>query len=200
APSDLGRVRLCVSAGEALPAEIFRRWKERFGVEILDGIGTTECLHMFISNRLGAVRPGSSGQVVPGYEAEVVDERGQSVPAGDVGSLRIKGGSIMAGYWNQPEKTAQALHGDWIETGDKYSRDAEGYFWYQGRSDDMMKVKGAWVSPVEVEGALIQHPAVLQAAVVGRKDAEGLVKPKAFVVLKAGAPSSDLEGELLAFA
>jgi benzoate-CoA ligase family protein len=196
----LESLRLCVSAGEALPAEIFLRWKERFGVEIIDGIGTTECLHMFISNRPGAVKPGTSGQVVPGYEAAVVDETGGPVAKGEIGNLRIKGGSIMAGYWNQPEKTSQTLVGDWIETGDKYSQDADGYFWYSGRSDDMLKVKGAWVSPVEVEAALIQHPAVLLAAVVGHKDGEGLVKPKAFVVLKdSGAASPGLGEELRTF-
>jgi benzoate-CoA ligase family protein len=197
---DLSSVRLCVSAGEALPADIFRRWRDRFGVEIIDGIGTTEALHMFISNRAGAVRPGSSGLPVPGYEAAIVDEAGRAVPAGEIGNLRIKGDSIMAGYWNQPEKTRATLFGDWMETGDKYYQDAEGYFWYCGRSDDMLKVKGAWVSPVEVEAALVQHPAVLQAAVVGHKDAEGLVKPRAFVVLKdAGATTSALAEELKAF-
>jgi benzoate-CoA ligase family protein len=201
APGGLGRVRLCVSAGEALPADIFLRWKERYGVEIIDGIGTTECLHMFISNRPGAVRPGSSGQIVPGYEAAIVDEAGRPVASGEIGNLRIKGESVMAGYWNQPEKTRRVLVDGWIETGDKYARDEDGYFWYSGRSDDMLKVKGAWVSPVEVEAALIQHPAVLQAAVVGKKDAEGLVKPKAFVVLKAPTGGeTGLGEELLAFA
>jgi benzoate-CoA ligase len=198
---DLSSLRLCVSAGEALPADIFLRWRERFGVEIIDGIGTTETLHMFISNRAGAVRPGSSGVPVPGYEAAIVDEWGRAVPAGEIGNLRIKGDSIMAGYWNQDEKTRATLFGDWIETGDKYYQDADGYFWYCGRSDDMLKVKGAWVSPVEVEAVLIQHPAVLQAAVVGHKDAEGLIKPRAFVVLKdSGATTGGLADELKAFA
>jgi benzoate-CoA ligase len=197
---DLSSLRLCVSAGEALPADIFLRWRERFGVEIIDGIGTTEALHMFISNHPGAVRPGSSGVPVPGYEAAIVDESGRAVPAGEIGNLRIKGDSIMAGYWNQHEKTRATLFGDWIETGDKYYQDADGYFWYCGRSDDMLKVKGAWVSPVEVEAALIQHPAVLQAAVVGHKDEEGLIKPRAFVVLKdGGAATGGLAEELKAF-
>jgi benzoate-CoA ligase family protein len=197
---DLSSLRLCVSAGESLPADIFLRWKDRFGVEIVDGIGTTECLHMFISNRPGEVRPGSSGKVVPGYEAMVVNEVGQPVARGEIGNLRVKGGSIMAEYWNQPEKTKATLLGDWIETGDKYYEDEDGYFWHCGRSDDMMKVSGAWVSPVEVESALIQHAAVLQAAVVAHKDAEGLVKPKAFVVLKDPAAASDgLAEELKAF-
>ena len=198
---DLASLRLCVSAGESLPADIFLRWKDRYGVEIIDGIGTTECLHMFISNRPGAVKPGSSGQPVPGYEAAIVDERGAPVAPGEIGNLRIKGDSIMSGYWNQPEKTAAALRGGWIETGDKYYQDADGYFWHCGRSDDMLKVKGAWVSPVEVEAALIQHPALLQAAVVGHKDAEGLIKAKAFVVLKDPSQASDaLAAELMTFA
>jgi benzoate-CoA ligase len=197
---DLSSLRLCVSAGEALPADIFVRWKERFGVEIIDGIGTTEALHMFISNRPGSVRPGSSGLPVPGYEAAIVDETGQPVPPGEIGNLRVKGDSLMAGYWNQHEKTKATLFGPWIETGDKYYQDADGYFWYCGRSDDMLKVSGAWVSPVEVEATLIQHAAVLQAAVVGCKDLEGLVKPKAFVVLKdPAAATGDLAEELKAF-
>jgi benzoate-CoA ligase family protein len=197
---DLSSLRLCVSAGESLPADIYLRWKKRFGVEIVDGIGTTECLHMFISNRPGEVRPGSSGRPVPGYEAAVVDEAGRPVARGEIGNLRVKGESIMAGYWNQPEKTKATLVGDWIETGDKYYEDEDGYFWHCGRSDDMMKVSGAWVSPVEVESALIQHAAVLQAAVVAHKDAEGLVKPKAFVVLKDPAAACDaLAEELKAF-
>jgi benzoate-CoA ligase len=197
---DLASVRLCVSAGEALPEEIFLRWRQRIGVEILDGIGTTEILHIFLSNRAGAVRPGSSGVPVPGYEAEVVDESGRALPPGEVGDLRVKGDSTMAFYWNQHEKTKAALFGDWIHTGDKYLRDVDGYFWYQGRADDMLKVSGAWVSPVEVEATLLKHPAVLQAAVVGHEDADRLVKPKAFVVLKdAGLASPALAGELQAF-
>ncbi|HEU0093007.1 MAG TPA: benzoate-CoA ligase family protein [Vicinamibacteria bacterium] len=201
AREDLASLRLCVSAGESLPADIFLRWQDRYGVEIIDGIGTTECLHMFISNRPGAVKPGSSGQPVPGYDAAIVDERGAPVAPGEIGNLRIKGDSIMSGYWNQPEKTSAALRGGWIETGDKYYQDADGYFWHCGRSDDMLKVKGAWVSPVEVEAALIQHPALLQAAVVGHKDAEGLIKAKAFVVLRDPSLASDaLAAELMTFA
>jgi benzoate-CoA ligase len=197
----LASLRLCVSAGESLPADLFLRWKDRYGVEIIDGIGTTEVLHMFISNRPGAVKPGSSGEPVPGYEAAIVDERGAPVARGEIGNLRVKGDSIMAGYWNQPEKTKATLFGDWIETGDKYYQDPDGYYWYCGRSDDMLKVKGAWVSPVEVESALIQHPAVLQAAVVGHKDTEGLIKAKAFVVLKDPSLASDtLSAELMTFA
>ncbi len=197
---DLSSLRLCVSAGEALPPDIYRRWHERFGVEILDGIGTTEILHIFLSNRAGQVKPGSSGLPVPGYEAVVVDDEGGPVPQGEVGNLRVKGDSTMAFYWNQHEKTKEVLFGPWIQTGDKYYRDEEGYFWYCGRSDDMLKVSGMWVSPVEVENTLAAHPAVLEAAVVGQEDADSLVKPKAFVVLRDkshGTPG--LEAELRQF-
>jgi benzoate-CoA ligase len=197
---DLSSLRLCVSAGEALPEEIYARFRERFGVEIIDGIGTTEILHIFLSNRPGAVRAGSSGLPVPGYEAVIVDEAGQPVPRGEVGDLRVKGDSTMAFYWNQHEKTKAVLHGPWIHTGDKYSQDADGYFWYRGRADDMLKVSGAWVSPVEVEATLVKHPAVLQAAVVGHEDGDRLIKPKAFVVLKDPSQAGpELASELKAF-
>jgi benzoate-CoA ligase len=197
---DLSSLRLCVSAGEALPEEIYRRWRERFGVEVLDGIGTTEILHIFLSNRPGASRPGASGQAVPGYEAIVVDDEGRPVPAGEVGNLRVKGDSTMAYYWNKHDKTKETLFGAWIQTGDKYSLDADGYFWYAGRADDMLKVGGIWVSPIEVEATLIRHQAVLEAAVVGKEDDDRLVKPKAFVVLKDHAQASPaLADELKAF-
>jgi benzoate-CoA ligase len=197
---DLSSLRLCVSAGEALPDEIYSRWKERFGVEIIDGIGTTEILHIFLSNRPGAARPGSTGLPVPGYEAIIVDDAGLPVKQGEIGNLRVKGESTMAYYWNKHEKTKDTLHGHWIQTGDKYYQDADGYFWYAGRADDMLKVGGIWVSPVEVENTLIRHPAVLEAAVVGHEDTDRLVKPKAFVVLKepAGA-GSGLAEELKGF-
>ncbi len=197
---DLSSLRLCVSAGEALPEEIYRRWLERFGVEIIDGIGTTEILHIFLSNLPGAVRPGSSGLPVPGYEAAIVDDEGRPVPRGEIGNLRVKGDSIMACYWNKHDKTRETLFGPWIQTGDKYWQDEDGYFWYAGRADDMLKVGGIWVSPVEVEATLIKHPAVLEAAVVGKEDEERLVKPKAFVVLKdPAAASPGLVDELRAF-
>ena len=151
---DLSSLRLCVSAGEALPADLYRRWHERFGVEIVDGIGTTETGHIFLSNRPGAVRPGSSGLPVPGYECAVVDDEGRPVPAGEIGNLRVRGDSTMAYYWNQHEKTKATLIGPWIQTGDKYHQDADGYYWYDGRGDDMLKVGGIWVSPVEVEATL----------------------------------------------
>jgi benzoate-CoA ligase len=181
---DFSSVRLCVSAGEALPGDIFERWRRCFGVEIVDGIGTTEMLHIFLSNRPGACRPGSSGVPVPGYEARIVDEEGRPVERGEIGNLRVRGDSAMACYWNQHDRTKQALYGPWLETGDKYRQDDAGYFWFCGRGDDMLKVSGIWVSPFEVESTLAEHPAVLEAAVVGREDDDRLVKPAAFVVLK----------------
>jgi benzoate-CoA ligase len=169
-------------------------------VEILDGIGSTEILHIFLSNRAEQVRPGSSGMPVPGYELRITDERGAEMPQGEIGDLLVKGGSITSGYWHKLEATRRALEGEWIRTGDKYYRDAEGVYWYCGRSDDMLKVSGQWVSPAEVEGLLFQHPAVLEAAVVGREDESRLIKPKAFVVLKQGyVVSTTLAQELQTF-
>ncbi|PYM33807.1 MAG: benzoate-CoA ligase family protein [Candidatus Rokuibacteriota bacterium] len=197
---DTSSLRLCVSAGEALPDELYARWRERFGVELIDGIGTTEILHIFLSNRPGAARPGSSGLPVPGYEAIVVDDEGRPVPPGEIGNLRVKGDSIMAYYWNKHEKTKETLFGPWIQTGDKYFQDKDGFFWFCGRADDMLKVGGIWVSPVEVEATLVRHAAVLEAAVVGKEDTDRLVKPKAFVVLKEPWKAGDaLAGELKAF-
>jgi benzoate-CoA ligase family protein len=197
---DTSSLRLCVSAGEALPAAFFQRWQQKFNVEILDGIGSTEILHIFISNRAGRVKPGSSGELVDGYEARILDENEQPVPTGEVGDLLIKGDSTCAYYWNKHEKTKDTLLGYWIRTGDKYRQDEDGYFWYQGRTDDMLKAGGIWVSPVEVEATLVQHSAVLEAGVVGHADADGLVKPKAFVVLKQGhEPGDALSAELQAF-
>jgi benzoate-CoA ligase family protein len=197
---NLSSVRYAVSAGESLPATIFHRFKERFGVEILDAIGSTEVLHMFIANRPGAVRPGSSGRIIPGYDARIVDESNQPVQTGEVGNLLVKADSTCSHYWNQHEKSKDTIEGHWIRTGDKYSQDADGYFWYAGRSDDMLKCSGVWVSPVEIESVLIEHPAVQEAAVVGRKDQEDLMKPLACVVLKNGtAGTSELARELQEF-
>jgi benzoate-CoA ligase family protein len=197
---DLSSLRVCVSAGEALPEELYKRWGERFGVEILDGIGTTEILHIFLSNRPGRTRPGSTGLPVPGYEALIVDDEGRPVSRGEIGNLRVKGDSTMAYYWNQHEKTKNTLYGPWINTGDKYYEDEAGFFWYCGRGDDMLKVGGIWVSPIEVENTLISHPAVLEVAVVGQEDEERLVKPKAYVVLKDGCtPGAALEAEIKQF-
>jgi benzoate-CoA ligase family protein len=194
---DFSSVRICTSAGEALPADILRRWKQAFNVEILDGIGSTEILHIFISNRAGEIKPGSTGKLVPGYAAMITNEEGQPVEQGDIGNLLISGDSIAAYYWNKHEKTKSTINGYWIHTGDKYFQDEEGYYWYCGRSDDMLKVGGQWVSPVEVENTLIMHPAVLEAAVVGVLDDEKLVKPKAFVTLKSGQTPSDALAEEL---
>jgi len=197
---DLSCVRLGVSAGEALPKALFDRFKKRFAVEILDGIGSTEVLHIFISNRPGHCRPGSSGQLVPGYEAKVLDEADLPVPQGEIGNLLIKGDSTCAYYWNKHERTKDTVEGHWIRTGDKYWQDEDGYFWYAGRSDDMLKVGGIWVSPVEIENTLVEHAAVAEAAVVGREDKDQLVKPLAYVVLASGvAPSGELATELQDF-
>ena len=187
---DLSSLRLAVSAGEALPRSLYERFRSRFGVEILDGIGSTEILHIFISNRPGLARPGSSGQLVPGYEAKLLDESGAPVGEGEIGNLLIKGDSACAYYWNKHERTKDTIEGHWIRTGDKYSRDADGYYWYAGRQDDMLKVGGIWVSPVEIENTLLEHPAVQEAGVVGREDQDRLLKPAAYVVLKAGVESS----------
>ena len=157
----------------------------------MDGLGSTELLHIVISNRRRAARPGSSGQVVPGYEAKILDENNQAVGVGETGSLVVRGDSTCAYYWNNHEKTKQTIEGHWIRTGDKYYQDADGYFWYAGRSDDMLKVSGQWVSPVEIEAALAAHPAVREAAVIGREDAERLIKPMAFVVLEPDAAGDE---------
>jgi len=198
--TSLGRVRMCVSAGEPLPKPIFEKWRDRFRVEILDGIGSTEILHIFISNRPGRARAGSTGQVVPGYEAKIVDDHGREVPAGEIGNLLIKGDSIAAGYWNKHEQTQQTFLGEWIDTHDKFRVDADGYFWYAGRSDDLMKVSGMVVWPSDVEAVLQGHPAVLESGVAAAPDEEGLVKPYAYVVLKDGhKPSPELAKELQDF-
>jgi benzoate-CoA ligase len=197
---DLSSVRLAVSAGEALPPALYERFKQRFGVDIVDGIGSTEALHMFISNRPDAIRPGSSGLVVTGYDARILDDERRPVSAGEVGNLWISGDSVCTSYWNQHEKTKATIEGAWIRTGDKYSQDADGFYWYAGRSDDMLKVGGLWVSPVEVENALVSHPAVLECGVVGHEDRDTLVKPMAFVVLRDGTSGSpDLARELQQF-
>ena len=197
-PRDLSSLRCCVSAGEALPADIFRRWQERTGTLILDGIGSTEALHIFISNTTGDCQPGTSGRVVPGYEARILDEEGEPVAAGETGRLFIRGDSTATHYWNNAERTAETMVDGWLNTGDTYYQDCDGYYVYCGRSDDMLKVGGIWCSPVEIEGRLVEHPRVLEAAVVGRADADELIKPEAFVVLKdAGDASDALAVELL---
>ncbi len=194
---DLPGVRLCISAGEALPPDIFKRWTRRFGVDILDGIGSTEMAHIFISNRIGKIQPGSTGTPVPGYEAKIVDEDFKALPDGEIGTLLIKGDSAAAYYWNKHEKTKETMLGEWLNTGDKFYKNEKGYFYYVGRSNDMLKAGGIWVSPIEVEACLTEHPAVLECAVVGAEDEQKLIKPKAFIVLQPGYTASpELETEL----
>jgi benzoate-CoA ligase family protein len=197
--ADLSSVRVCVSAGEALPADIFRRWKERTGLVILDGIGSTEALHIFISNRIDDFSPGTSGRVVPGYEARIVTEGTAEAPVNEPGRLQVKGPSTAAYYWNNAEKTASTmLEGDWLDTGDTYVKDEKGYYHYCGRSDDMLKVGGIWCSPIEIESRLVSHAKVLEVAVIGAPDGSGLIKPEAYVVLREGAaPSDALATELM---
>jgi benzoate-CoA ligase len=183
-------LRVCTSAGEALPAEIGKRWTESYGCEILDGIGSTEMLHIFLSNRPGEVRYGTTGKAVPGYELRIVGDDGRECGDGEIGELQISGPSAAIMYWNSRAKTKATFAGEWTRSGDKYTRDADGYYTYGGRSDDMLKVGGIYVSPFEVEACLMTHPSVLEAAVIGISDQDELVKPKAFVVLKPGQPVS----------
>jgi len=198
--TSLHDVRMCVSAGETLPRHTYLAWLERFGVEILDGIGSTEILHIYISNRPGNVRPGSTGQVVPGFEARIVDDDGRDLPVGEVGTLLMKGDSIAIGYWNKHEATKQTFRGEWVNTYDKFMRDHDGYFWYSGRANDMLKVSGQYVWPTEVEALLQEHPAVLESGVTGAANEEGLLKPVAYVVLKDGhEPTPELARELQQF-
>jgi 4-hydroxybenzoate-CoA ligase len=191
------RLRLCISAGEALPAHLGERWRDVVGVDVLDGIGSTEMLNTFLSNRPGDVRYGSTGKPVPGYDAKIVDEGGRELPHGEIGELVVRGPSAGEGYWNQRAKSRRTFCGEWTYTGDKYVRDADGYYYYCGRTDDMFKVNGMWVSPFEVEAALVSHEAVLEAAVVGKEDADGLIKPKAFIVLKDGQAADEVLLEAL---
>ncbi len=184
-------LRICTSAGEALPAELGKRWKAQTGVDILDGIGSTEMLHIFISNRPGDIRYGTTGKPVPGYDIRLIGDDGREVPQGELGELQIKGPSSCIMYWNQRDKSRDTFQGWWTRSGDKYLQDEDGYYIYGGRTDDMLKVGGIYVSPFEVEGALITHEAVLEAAVVGQEDGEGLIKPKAYVVLNSGFSASD---------
>ncbi len=197
---DLSSIRHAVSAGEALPAPLLERFRQRFHLEILDALGSTESLHMVISNRPGEVKPGSSGKILPGFEAKITDESGHYAAPNEIGDLWVKGDSLCAGYWNQPEKTKHIFVDQWFRTGDKYRQDEDGFFWYAGRSDDLFKVHGLWLSPAEVESALLAHPTVLEAAVIARDDEAGLAKPAAYVVLKQEfAPNETLARELQDF-
>jgi benzoate-CoA ligase family protein len=182
---DLSSLRICLSSGEPLPPAIFHQWKERTGLELLDVVGSTEATHDFLANRPGRAKAGSSGEVTPAFEAKIVDDDGRDVPIGEVGNLMVKGDANAPYYWNKHEQTKRTMQGEWLKTGDTYYRDAEGYYWYCGRSDDMLKVGGLWVSPIEIENTLMEHPAVLEAAVIGGQDADGLLKPKAYVLLKS---------------
>ncbi len=199
AQRDLGSLRLCLSAGEALPPELYHRFEDAFQVEILDGIGSAEMFHIYISNYPGAVVPGSLGRLVPGYEARIVGPDGGDAPAGAAGTLWIKGGSAAMGYFQAYEKSIEIFRGEWTVTGDHMRRDADGCFWYEGRTDEMLKVGGIFVSPAEVENCLLQHPDVAECAVIGYKDRDQLVKPKAFVVLRSGEGTADKARELQDF-
>jgi acyl-coenzyme A synthetase/AMP-(fatty) acid ligase len=189
----LAPLRVCTSAGEALPAELHARWKSAFGVPLLDGLGTAEMWHIFISNRIGDERPGTLGTVVPGFEVRVCDEAGQPLPSGETGWLWVRGGSRALGYWQHAEKSAQAFRGEWYVSGDLISMDANGVVTYCGRGDELLKVGGKWLAPQEVEGCLLEHEAVAEAAVVGVADANGLVKPRAYVVARTQRPGLDEE-------
>jgi benzoate-CoA ligase len=194
---DLSSLRYCVSSGEALPPALFDAWAERFGLELVEVVGSTEALHDFIANRPGEARRGASGRLVPGFEARLVDDAGTPVPAGTVGHLLVKGEPTAPYYWNRLERTRATMQGAWLRTGDMFSCDADGFYHFAGRSDDMFKVAGIWVSPAEVEAQLAEHPGVLEAGVIGVADAQGLSRPEAFVVLKAGfAPSAELAAAL----
>src|SRR5882762_2833626 len=182
---DLSSIRHCVAAAEALPAEVWRRWKDAYGLTILDGVGSTEMLHIYCSNRLNDLRPGSSGKPVPGYELKILDDEGHRVAQGDAGDLYVKGDSALALYWAQHERSKRSILGDWFFTGDRYRVDADGYYWYEGRSDDMIKVSGLWASPIEIEAILLEHPVVDESAVVGI-EVEGFTRIKAFVIAKGG--------------
>ena len=194
---DLSSLRLCVSAGESLPAPVWQAWKEKTGLDIIDGIGSTENYHIFLSNRPGDVRYGTSGKAVPGYTLRIVDENSADVAPGQQGELLVSGPTSASQYWNNRERSRSTFLGAWTRSGDKYTQNEQGYYVYAGRTDDMLKVSGMYVSPIEVESALITHQAVLEAAVVGKEDEQKLVKPLAFVVLKTGAQGSEQLAEEL---
>ena len=197
---DLSSLRLVITGGEPLPPELYRQWKERFGQELYDVIGSTENMHLFIASWPGNMKLGASGKVVPGYEARIVDEDGNEAPVGEVGNLLIKGDSAAPFYWNKRELSRRTMLGEWLHTGDKFSVDEDGFYTYHGRTDDMLKVGGIWVSPIEVENALMEHAAVHECAVVGAADEGGLIKPKAIIVLKEGHTAQvAIEDELKTF-
>lgn len=194
---DVSSVRMCMSAGEPLPARVFEGWRDATGVEILDTIGCTETYHTFMANRPGAIRPGSSGKPIAGYDVRLVDDAGQDVPAGEVGNLMVRGESTALSYLHQYEKSRHSFRGEWLFTGDQYRVDADGYYWHLGRGDDMLKVGGLWVSPTEIEAALAEHDAVTDCAVIGHYDGAGLLKPKAYVCVAEGVAPDTLLADLL---
>jgi benzoate-CoA ligase len=197
---DISSIRFCYSAGEALPIEMYHRWKETFGVEICDGIGSAEMFHIYITNRPDDVKSGTLGRIVEGYEARIVDADGQEVSTGEMGTLRIKGDSAALCYWNAHEKSKETFAGDWCTSGDQFHVDADGYYYYHGRTDDMLKVSGVFVAPAEIENCLLQHEAVMECAVIGHDRGDGLVKPKAFVVLREGRePAEALADDIKQF-
>jgi acyl-coenzyme A synthetase/AMP-(fatty) acid ligase len=201
AGKELPSLRVTISAGEALPEELYKRWVDTFRSEILDGIGSAEMFHIYISNRFGEVRPGTLGRVVDGYEAKITDDAGIEVPPGEIGTLWVKGDSAALCYHGAHEKSKEVLRGDWVVSGDKFSRDGDGFFRYAGRADDLLKVGGIFVAPVEVEGVLMEHPSVLECCVVGYEDEERLVKAKAVIVVKAGCEGGEvLAAEIIAHA
>jgi len=198
---DLSSLRVCLSAGEALPPRLYEEWVERTGVEILDGIGSAEMFHIYVSNYPGDVRLGSLGRIVPGYEAVVVDPDGHPLPDGQSGRLRVRGGSTALCYWGDKAKSRETFQGEWCTSADVFRRDEDGYYWYEGRADDLIKVSGIWTSPLEIENALLAHAAVAEVCVVGREDDDELVKPHAFVVCAEGhAGCEALADELKAWA
>jgi benzoate-CoA ligase len=200
ASRDLSSLRMCLSAGEALPVELYERWMKTFNVEILDGIGSAEMFHIYITNRPGDVMHGSLGRIVEGYEARIVDTEGREVPVGEMGTLRVRGDSAALCYWQAHEKSKEVFAGDWCTTGDQFHMDTEGYYWYHGRTDDMLKVSGVYVAPAEIENCLLQHESVLECAVIGHDKGDHLVKPKAFIVLRPpAAPSEELAQEIKEF-
>lgn len=188
--ADLASLRFCYSAGEALPIELHDRWMNSFGIDICDGIGSAEMFHIYITNRPGDIKPGSLGRIVEGYQAKIVNAEGDEVGTGKMGTLKIKGDSAALCYWNAHEKSKETFSGDWCTTGDQFHVDEEGYYWYHGRTDDMLKVSGVFVAPAEIENCLLQHEAVLECAVVGH-EANGLIKPKAFIVLREGHAATE---------
>src|SRR4051812_18165729 len=188
---DLSSIKICLSSGEPLPPTLFHQWRDKYGVELLDVVGSTEAAHDFLANRPGRAKAGSSGEVTPAFEAKIAGDDGRELPVGEVGNLFVKGDANALCYWNKHEQSKRTMQGEWLKTGDTYYRDEEGYYWYCGRSDDMMKVGGLWVSPIEIENTLMEHASVLEAAVVGQEDHDGLLKPKAYILLKSEHKASD---------